>query len=314
MTILRNGYEGIPIGQPIGLAASGGDAFTATDSGLIAVSGTFAHGQVGVQATAGATATGSMRWALSSVFVAKAVLYVHIDALPTQDYDLIRFTTLNDATTTGSFRINSVGKARLTLPGSVFPWTAANTFPLNTWVRCELYSDSGTSTSGTLRASYYALDSTTPIDDSGTITTYVTGSGTAYGNARFGKLNTTPTAGNTFFDDAALYTGADAALAPTPYTAPAVPPTPALTTLDGVAVIDARGSTAPSGKALSYSIAPATGVTQIVTGVFAVPKTVSATYTVTVTDTGSGLSKTIQQYVAASNPIGIALRVNGGWS
>lgn len=78
------------------------------------------------------------------------------------------------------------------------------------------------------------------------------------------------------------------------------PPVENTTVITGIAIIDASGSTAASGGALTYSISPSTGTSQLASGVFMVPRgTSSTTYTVTVVEAGGGTASAAVNVPAA---------------
>lgn len=209
-----NGFEGGTNGSAVGTASAGGTAFTASDAAVVYTTAFHAHGSLGASCS-GNTSTGNnvVRWALASEPIAKLVGYFNFSGLATADYDFMNFRITGDTSVVGA-RINSVGKLRLVSLGTVI-WTATNTIPTNQAVRVELYANIGSSTTtGTLRLAYFLGDSTTAVEDSGTLSAVNAGDGSTntYVNARYGKTNSAAFSFNLSFDDVAAYTGTNALL------------------------------------------------------------------------------------------------------
>lgn len=225
-----NNFEGGTNGAVVGSGSGGGTAFAASDATVLYDSTIKAHGTLSARASSmGTAATNLNRFALTAETIVKNVIYVNVSALPTADLDLTNvFTTAGGSAAYG--RINSAGKLRLAVTGGIFPWTATNTFPLNQWVRVELYANIGSSTTtGVVRLAYFLGDSTTAVEDSGTITGVNSGDGSVntYGASRFGKCTSSAHSLSLNWDDVAAYTGTSALLGTAqPYSAPAsTPPT-----------------------------------------------------------------------------------------
>lgn len=91
------------------------------------------------------------------------------------------------------------------------------------------------------------------------------------------------------------------------------PPNLVVTKTEGYAVLDATGSTASQGGALSYAISPTTGVFSIAAGKWAVPmsSTGPTIYTVTVTESGSGLTDNTPQVTVSQFSTGVGASQTG---
>ncbi len=102
-------------------------------------------------------------------------------------------------------------------------WTSASPLSLNTWYRFELFASlGGTTTTGTIQAAYYALDSTTAIDSFSTNTAWLGLEN--FGAMRLGKINVNAWATTIYIDDMALQQNATGFVGP--YTAPPTQPAP----------------------------------------------------------------------------------------
>lgn len=159
--------------------------------------------------------------------------------------------------------------------------SVANLLTLNHWYRFEMVTVFGTS--GYQKWGVFDGDGSTAVFEynTGTIDT------SAYNQiqqVRVGKGTSAPTWGDTYFDDVV---GNDAA---TGYIGILVPPPVAATTITtGVALINATGSTPGQGGTLSYAISPTTNTTLVSPGIWtAVRQATPVTYTITVTESGTG--------------------------
>lgn len=252
MTKYANSAEGGTSGQTVTTGNSGGtsgDAFTAVTSGLVYSNADSAHGSMGWVAPTTA-ADASARWAISGS-TAAGRLYIKIDSAITSDQGILRFSHTTD-TTSANLYITNAGTLRLTHKGGT-AWTAGATFPVNQWVRVELYANQGTGASdGVARAAYYIGDSSTPVYDSGNVTGLSLGADVGqFSNARLGKLaaSTSPLMR---FDDFAVNTGADATGLIGPLTSPlATPVVTVVSSTNPTSVGTANGTARVSWPAVS---------------------------------------------------------------
>lgn len=128
------------------------------------------------------------------------------------------------ATRVADIRFNSSQKIRVTAAASAsdHAWTAANNFPLNQWIRVEVYLKVGTTISnGQIQVAYYAGDSTTAIENSSLLTAVNTGT-EGITSLRFGLASTSTQATAYWLDSFSLNTDATGLLGPDTGAAPAV--------------------------------------------------------------------------------------------
>jgi hypothetical protein len=208
--------------------------------------------------------------------------YVRYDDVPTADSALLEVGTGGSSfVARSSLIVNSAGKVRLWDDTGATLWTAAAAISPDTWYLVELVVLVGTTTSNsTIKASYRELGDASAIG----------GYATTTGNAGTGSLTDLRffrkqgPAG--YVDSIAFDTASDGTLLGPWSTAPTVN----VTNTPGVCVLDARGS---SGTSLTYSIAPTTGVTEPVDGLFLVEQQSSSVdYTITVTQSGVAYERT----------------------
>lgn len=90
---------------------------------------------------------------------------------------------------TRSYQLNTTtaGKLQLLNSATTAVWTSTASIPLNSLVRFELYATSGAGT-GTLRVAFYNGQSTTAIEDSGTLTAQQVGA-SGFSQVRWGKAS-----------------------------------------------------------------------------------------------------------------------------
>jgi hypothetical protein len=250
MALMRNTFEGGSSGTAISAANSGGssgDAFSATGNVVYSNARAFA-GSLSAMTPTSAT-DGVMRWALGGSASVSVRLYVWVSATTTDNQGFIRLSHATDTTALNAF-LNGAGALRLSAKGVTDAWTAPEAFPLNQWVRLEMYATSGTTASnGTMRVAYYLGNSMTAVQDSGTLTGLNAGGdlGT-FTQARLGKLGATASP-QFYFDDFAVNTGSDA----TGFIGPPVNQPPTVTA--GSALTVAPGGTAT----LSFSATDSDG-------------------------------------------------------
>jgi hypothetical protein len=199
MTDLRNNFEGGTDGATVTAVGSGGvsgDTFTAVSPWVY--TNVQSRDLMAVRVQNPGTSVFVLRWAtVGSVAALRA--YIYLTSLPTADITAMH---LGDAVSV-SFVINSVGKARLSASGT--QWTATANFPINQWVRCELFSTASTnSANGTAKAAYYLGDSIAVVEESTLITGLNTAGATgAFGNSRFGKNSSGSYTGDIYLDNVA---------------------------------------------------------------------------------------------------------------
>jgi hypothetical protein len=209
MTKLLNDYEGGINGVVVTTANSGGGirtAFTAVSSTVTYTNANSTSRGALSGTCSDYTTTSNVRWALANPTAANLSNYYWVTAATTADLLTQRLSVTGD-TTGATVRINTASKLRLTDSANTIIWTATNTFPLNQWVRIELWANS---TTGQARLAYFLGDSTTPAEDSGIVTGSF-GGGAAFVNARHGLLGTaTGYGGSLYWDDAQVWTDTDA--------------------------------------------------------------------------------------------------------
>jgi hypothetical protein len=188
----------------------------------------------------------------------QARAYVWMSALPTVSTDLFVFRT---TTFSGYVSLTAAGvtAGRLVLRNAagatINASVAAANFPLSQWVRIEAVATKGTTiTNGRFELAYYLGNSGTAVH------TYDTGaavnSGTAdYTGVRFGLNGASIVPPDLWYDDVALGDGATGFIGPSTVTPPTL-----ITSGSVQHVIDARGSTVPSGT-ISYTISQTAGPT-----------------------------------------------------
>lgn len=174
------------------------------------------------------------------------------------------------------------------ITGAVLSRSSSSTqvLDLNTWYRFEMAWNIST-TVGSYKMGVYVGDSTSPWFSYTSATNLNTGS-FQIGEVAVGKTSNTGTlAGAIFLDDFSVNTSTSSLIGAYVASGPAI--SKSLTT--GYVQLDATRSTPVQGGALTYSIAPSSGVIQSPNGVFYVPQTnSSAAYTLTVAEAGGGTS------------------------
>ena len=201
MTTYKQSFDLGTAAATITSGNSGGAGLTAFNSVVIGggsfvySSADFAHGtQCGLISGASGVATNGIFSGISSTAMSWSI-YVKYDTLPAADNYILRYTV--GGVRKASLHINSAGKLRMAdSSGTTGIWTATNTFPLNTWVRIELFAQSGTT--GNYQAAYYALDSTSPTETSGVVTG--NGGGTPFDAVTIGKTDSSAYTGTVKID------------------------------------------------------------------------------------------------------------------
>jgi len=199
MTLTRWGFESGTNGDNLTGANSGSDFPVVTGGTATISTAQAAHGTRSALMTATSTSGGCyFSKAITATDTLAVDAYVRLVAYPSGDLGLIWFgdgtlQRLNiELTTTGAIRIRDDAIANI--------WTSPTAMALNTWYRVSLFA-TRSATVGTVRAAYFALDSTTPIADSGLLTGRNTGA-TSYSTVRVGiKPSTAVITGQGYFDD-----------------------------------------------------------------------------------------------------------------
>jgi hypothetical protein len=290
MTLKTNSFNSGGEGNPVTISSSGndGNAVTAVESTLTYAASAASHGAKGAKSSTSAV-TAYARCSFSSMNIA-AREYVRVSPASTaNDIHVLAFGRGGGSfTRVASVHVNAANKLRLSDANGTSPgvWTATAALDPATIYLVEMVALVGTTTSNsTLKVSYRALGSSTPIETA-TITTANLGT-TALTDVTFGKRSA-----NTFLVEIDEIAWDDAA---TDFLGPfASPPTISITNTPGFAVVDARGSTAGDASTLTYSISPSVDVIEPVDGLFLIPQdTTDQTYTITVTQTGVAYTQNV---------------------
>lgn len=164
--------------------------------------------------------SGGVYWALSipQTDVFASDMYVYLNALPNAEQAVIswlnagtRMLSLN-ITTTGQIRIRDAGGG-----GGTNIYTSTATMSTGVWYRVSMYGTQHAST-GTVRAAFFASNTSTALDDSTLLTGRNTGA-SPYNSIRWGvKAGTGTTTMNANLDDYAYDRGASDLIAPEPFT------------------------------------------------------------------------------------------------
>lgn len=287
MSVERWGFELGSDGEVLGSSNANADYVVFTGgTGVISTTRAM-HGTRSALLTGNSTSGGMY---IYKTFAATSTLgadtYIYITAAPSSELTLL---WMGDGSTRGiSLGIADTMALRIRNGaggGGASVWTSSTTLSLNTWYRISLVASPGTTT-GTVRAAYYAGDATTPIADSGLLTNQNTGA-EPYTAIRLGvKANTTTFTMTANFDDWAYDTEAVALLPPYGTAQPTLG-TP--TVEYDMAYINMSSTTFTVGPG-SYSAVPSSGTYGANSGVV-VPRDMNGgtiTYVVTATDQGTG--------------------------
>lgn len=302
MATVTNTAEGQTSGTGLTTGNSGGgsgDAFgqvsitggTGVYSNLYAAFGTNSY-----RCTAIATQTVILIWQGYSVTSMSARYYFQFQSLPTGgDVQLFQFRNSGgnamflQMSTTGQLKVGNTASSLVNVTSAIC--TASTPY----WVETAVIV--ATSTTGTAKCTLHANDgSNTVVGTPYSVTNFNAGT-TNLTNARFGKPNSS-NALDVFIDQMTLVDGSSTLIGP--YVPPATPPTAAGVGSSNYYSFDARSSTDGTGGTLTYTIAQDSGTTftaiEVVDGFFLVEREDGANrvYTVTVTESPSGLTDTIQ--------------------
>lgn len=313
MTTQQQHYEGQANGTGVTVANSTtyGDSpssSVSTTNGTVAYSSDVSmHGTRSIKLTMNSGATSMNLWnALGGISTTSCAgrLYFNLGAYPSS---AVRFLSIRTSASTGAevggMNINPNGTIATTDTSGVYLNQSSSTtqvLALNTWYRVEMAMNVS-ATAGQYKTAVYAGDSTSAYYSYTSANTLNTGT-TNISEIRVGHVSTAGTFANPWYlDDFAIADGTTAFLGV--YT----PSGPSINTsvVPGYAKLDATGSAAVNGGALTYSLSPTTGVIQPSTGIFYVPQASTAsTYTLTVAESGAGTSTrsvTIPALTAASS-------------
>lgn len=297
MAARSNSFEGGTNGATVSAAGSGGasgDAFfavTVTAGGAMAYDNTrAAHGTLSAKVTGGVAGAIACYYDITASARFGVRAYFWFTGLPTDDLLLISMYAADHTTRLLSWHINGAGKLRLSdASGTAGVWTAAAAAPLNQWVRLELYGLCGsTTTNATIKGGVFLGDSTTPIEAIYSSTAGNLGISNQFGRAVVGKPGGTLFATPYWIDDIKADDTATGLLGPFV--------TFTVTNSQADAAVVTATGTPVAGGTLAYSIAQTSGTTTtpllVSTGRWAIPRHVTdtLTYTVTVTESPSGLT------------------------
>lgn len=210
--LIRNNFDGGTNGTGMttgNTGGSSGDAFSAVEAAAIFSNEQKKSGTLSMKPSSAAVSSYG-RWAVGEKNIAVR-MYVYMTAAHSADYNLLQFRS-DTTTNIASVRMTGASNLRLYLHGSSSnAWTSTATFPLNQWVRVEVYIKMGTTTSnGEARIAYYLGDSTTAVQDSGALTGLnVRGDLTNTGHVFIGKTGSGAYGGNFYLDSVALNAGTD---------------------------------------------------------------------------------------------------------
>lgn len=204
-----------------------------------------------------------------------------------------------------TFGFMSTGKIRLWNSANVAIWTSTNTAPLNDATMVKVFAQR---TTGAIRIAIYNGNSSTPIEDSGTLTGQSIGAA-AYTSIRVGKT-LTGAGGISFWLTHFGYDDAATGLMPVWTPSPTSPPTGSATLSPNVSVIVAT-ATAGQGGTLSYTLSPTTNVTTLAAGKWMItpaPTDGAVQYTWTATESPSGLTVSGSKIVSPGATPGMLVR------
>jgi hypothetical protein len=303
-TLDSGGEEGDPV-TPASSAADG-DAFTAVSAGVTYAAAAAGRGARGMTTTADPVGA----WARVAFAGTKTLALqeiVQVTTSPTSDCHILAAGRGGSSfVRVASLHLNGTGRLRLSDAPSTSPglWTATDPLdPTKKYLVKLLALVGTTTTNGTLAVAYRELGG--PIIQTATVTTANLGTDDLT-DATFGKRSSVPYVVRV--DEPAWDTAAAALIG--------VQPTLSVTAAGGLCAVDARGSVAGDGSALSYAISPSAGVLEPVPGLFLVPQTAAAQpFTVTVTQSGTAypLPVTVPAATGGGNPAYYTL-TPGGWS
>lgn len=230
MSIWTNSAEGGADGTAVTTAnsASSGSKFSNVTAGsgtsITYSSSAKAHGSLGYMLTC---ATGSSTYFMTSVYATDGSgqfalrFYANFSSLPGSTFSVC---SVYDNTNTPALQIALRSDGRIYVTGVSAVGTTASAISLNTWYRMEVQGTIGTTTTNSVvNFNYYALDSTTTIENINSSTANLGTTGVV-SYVGLGKISPSATlAGNIMFDDIAFSTQTTTPIGP--YTASNNPPT-----------------------------------------------------------------------------------------
>lgn len=180
------------------------------------------HGSLSYAIQAASGADSIIRWPLFATPSMAARMYIYFTALPSANTEFMQLTTHEAGTFEYAGRIAfHTSGAMLVFDNSGLKWTSTATASINTWYRVEMYCVPGASSTGTISAAFYALDSLTALDSYSTSTAN-TGALQTIGLLRFGKVTSTAMTSTFYVDGIAAQAQASGFIGP--YSGPLTPP------------------------------------------------------------------------------------------
>lgn len=226
MTIKANTFEGGTNGTTITIGNSGGGsgdtidyvAINGVGSAMVFSNAQAAHGTLSGKITPVASNTCYFQYGTSVAPLATVTLaarfYVYMTSATTSAMGLFFFYDNSGARAT-SLHLDATGKLYARDTTGTTLWTATSAFPLNQWVRVELFAKIATTTTGEIHAKYYLGDSMTLVDGVDLTNTNNGASGTnTYRGAGVGKQSSDAYATAFYIDDFKLDSAAAALIGP----------------------------------------------------------------------------------------------------
>lgn len=218
MATYRNNTEGTTAGTTVATGQTGsGDAFTIVDSatgtGTITYSNAkAAHGKQSIAVTGISGASRYAGWNGDNVASCAVRVYMYLNAYPAATTDTVSIRAVG-AGGTCKLQINASGTLLLVPASGGAYYTSASVLLLNTWHRLEMQETKGTTTSnGIVACQYYYGDSQTAIGSGGSS---AANTGTInYIGPRIGKITTTGSTMDAYFDDYAWVGGSATPIGP----------------------------------------------------------------------------------------------------
>lgn len=212
MSMLRNTFEGGTNGLGITLANSGGasgDPFNAVDAAQIYSN---AHVHEGTLSGTGPTSPNLWIWNFTEERNLALRGYFWLSAPNAGGNSDLFSLYFGAGTAFATFRVTSQNLIRIYhAPSTGFIWSPDQAMPVGQWVRAEVLFEQGvTANDGRMRAAIYAVNSPTPIADSGWITGLNLRGAEATSRPNRVRIATfRPEAGTVWVDSLAVNTGVD---------------------------------------------------------------------------------------------------------
>lgn len=204
MTVLRNSFEGGTLG--VGLSASNMGGASGDQPNVVTINGTasvvfdnthVAHDSMAAKWTSATSSLAFVSYTGLGTQECAARCYLYATANSTADYWLIRLED-SAGSAVAIVKWNAAGALRVQDSASATVWTAPAAFPLNQWVRVDLFVDR---TNGKIRATQALLDAA-PTYDSGLLTANV--GANAIDTVKFGDMSTSQVIAAYWADDLAV--------------------------------------------------------------------------------------------------------------